>query len=102
MSEEKISLENIKSAHFIGIGGIGISAIARMLLLRGVRVSGSDQSDGEVIDELRKAGAVINTGHSASNLPEDAELVIYTIAIPDSNPELVEARNLGISLMPYR
>ena len=101
MSEEKISLENIKSAHFIGIGGIGISAIARMLLLRGVRVSGSDQSDGEVIDELRKAGAVINTGHSASNLPEDAELVIYTIAIPDSNPELVEARNLGISLMTY-
>ncbi|MDB5254106.1 MAG: murC [Parcubacteria group bacterium] len=94
-------LKNYKSVHFIGIGGIGISAIARMLLLRGVKVSGSDQAEGEVSKALRNAGAIITIGHDAKNIPSDADLVVYTIAIPETNPELVETKSRGIDLMTY-
>ena len=96
-----IDLKKIKNVNFIGIGGIGISAIARMLLLRGVKVTGSDQSEGEVVEELRKVGATINIGHRASNIPVETELVIYTIAIPDNNQELIEAKNRNIPSVTY-
>lgn len=79
--------------HFIGIGGIGISAIAQMLLRQGKKVSGSDQARSEITDDLEKLGAKIFIGHKAENITKDVEAVIYTIAIPDSNPEMQEARN---------
>jgi UDP-N-acetylmuramate--alanine ligase len=94
----------VERAHFIGIGGIGISAIARMLIARGVSVSGSDQADGKVVTELKKLGATIYIGHAAENIPEDVELVIYTIAIPKDNPELVRASEMsssGVHVMTY-
>ncbi|HRH26096.1 MAG TPA: UDP-N-acetylmuramate--L-alanine ligase [Candidatus Paceibacterota bacterium] len=94
----------VKKAHFIGIGGIGISAIARMLIARGVAVSGSDQADGKVVSELKKLGATIHIGHAAENIPQDTELVVYTIAIPKDNAELVRASEMaesGMKVMTY-
>ncbi|MCX6717201.1 MAG: Mur ligase domain-containing protein [Candidatus Taylorbacteria bacterium] len=98
--------DNVKNVHFIGIGGIGISAIAKMFLLEGNppsqcfgetrKISGSDMSDSKIIEELRSAGAKIKIGHSIKNLPKELDLVIYTIAITDENPELKEAKKRGL------
>ena len=103
--------KKIKSIHFIGIGGIGISAIAKMFLLEGNppsqcfgetrKISGSDMSDSKIIEELRSAGAKIKIGHSEKNLPKELDLVIYTIAITDENPELKEAKRRGIKCITY-
>ena len=78
--------------HFIGIGGIGISAIARMLLLQGKNVSGSDSSQSEITDDLEKLGAKIFIGQKAENITDEAEVVIYTVAATEENPERLEAR----------
>ncbi len=104
-----IDFKEIKSVYFIGIGGIGISAIARMMLLEGKKVAGSDRSASIITDELKKVpdakaeagGAKIFIGHDAKNIPKDCDLVIYTIAIPESNPELVEARKRKIPMLTY-
>lgn len=91
-----------KKIHFIGVGGIGLSAIARMMLLEGRSVSGSDRVTSEVTHELEKHGARIVTGsQKAENIPEKTDLVIYTVAIPEDNPELVEAKRCGIPMMTY-
>ncbi len=97
----EIDLKKISVIHFIGVGGIGISAIARMFLLEGKSVSGSDAESSMVTDELIKAGATIFIGQRAENIPKDAELIIYTIAIGADNPELVEAKKRGIALLSY-
>lgn len=81
-------LNKSKNFYFIGIGGIGISAIARMLLLEGKKVSGSDISLSQVTEELVKAGAVITQGQSLSDIPVDTDLIIYTAAIEVADPEL--------------
>ena len=96
-----MELSSIKKVHFVGVGGIGISAIARMMLLDGKKVSGSDNSSSPVTEELAKLGADIFIGHSADNISADTELVAYSIAVPASNPELVQARELGIPTMSY-
>jgi len=68
---KNIDLSKIKKTHFVGIGGIGVSAIARMMLAEGKIVGGSDTSDSAIIDELRKIGAKIFIGHSADNIAYD-------------------------------
>jgi len=95
------TFDEITHAHFIGIGGIGLSAIARMFLLRGVKVSGSDISTSRVTEELQKLGATITFDQTVSALGEDVDLVLYTIAIPDSNPELLGAKSRGIVTLTY-
>lgn len=101
----EIDLKNVKKAHFIGIGGIGVSAIARMFLLEGKQVSGSDMSASEITRELEKIGAKVSIGQTGEqgekNLPDDTELVIYTVAIPENNPELKKARELKIPMLSY-
>lgn len=92
-----IDLEKYKHYHFIGIGGIGMSALAEILLSEGYRVSGSDMKRSEITDHLASLGAVIHEGHRAENL-EDADIVIYTVAIPESNPEYSRAVVKGIPL----
>ena len=94
-------LKQAKKIHFIGIGGIGISAIARMLLLEGKQVSGSDRDDNKVTQELAKAGATVFVGTKKEYLPADCDLVIYTVAIPQDNPELTEARARGLKILTY-
>jgi UDP-N-acetylmuramate--alanine ligase len=98
---QKIDLTKIQTVHFVGIGGIGISAIARMMLLSGKRVSGSDASESKVTEELRKAGAVISVGHRAEQVPENCDLVVYTIAVSLENPERAEALRRKIVSISY-
>ena len=83
-----LDLNKIKNVHFIGIGGIGISAVARMMLHDGKKVTGQDMQDGEVVQELLKAGVDIKIGQSYQNIPEDVDLIVYTIAIDTYDPEL--------------
>src|SRR5690348_12625656 len=84
--------------HLVGIGGAGMSGIARLLLSRGVTVTGSDAKDGPVPDELRRLGAHVSVGHAAGNVG-GATRVVYTAAVKEDNPELKEARRLGIDLV---
>jgi UDP-N-acetylmuramate--alanine ligase len=77
----ELDLSKIKNVHFIGIGGIGISAIARMMLHDGRVVTGQDMQEGEVVSELKKAGVNIKIGQSYENIPKGTDLIVYTIAI---------------------
>jgi UDP-N-acetylmuramate-alanine ligase len=83
--------------HFIGIGGSGMSGIARIMLAKGLSVSGSDKNDSAVIKSLRALGAEIFIGHNENNL-KDCELVIMSSAISDMNPELAFAKSKGIPI----
>lgn len=87
--------------HFIGIGGIGISALVRYFLKKGCDVSGSDLKPSEITDQLKKLKAKIFIGHKPSNLPKDADLVLITPAIKEENPELKEARRKGIKIQTW-
>lgn len=84
--------------HFIGIGGVGMSAIAQILHNRGESVSGSDRGESDVTRRLRAAGIVVSIGHDAGNV-NGAEVVIFTPAIAKDNPELLEAKRRGLPLM---
>lgn len=83
--------------HFIAIGGIGMSGLAKYLLEDGHTVSGSDIADSKYIAKLRELGAKVTIGHSAENVPEGAIVVIST-AIRENNPELVRAKELGLKI----
>lgn len=87
--------------HFIGIGGIGMSAIAQFFLSEGHEISGSDLAPSKVTDLLTSKGIKIFFGHSTENLPDDAKLAIYTTAIDSKNPELEKARQLNIKTVSY-
>lgn len=93
----------LQRVHMVGIGGAGMSGIARILLDRGGQVSGSDAKESRGIHALRARGALIRIGHDASSLdllPGGATAVITThAAIPKTNPELVEARRRGIPVV---
>lgn len=83
--------------HFIGIGGIGMSALAHMLLQKGMEVTGSDIADSERIQKLRKYGAQIQLSHHADHV-KPSYIVIYSSAIAHDNPELMRAKELGCIL----
>ena len=85
-----IDLSKIKNVHFVGIGGIGISAIARMMIHDGKIVTGQDMQDGEVVKELKKLGIKIIIGQSYENIPNETDLIVYTIAIDNYDPELAK------------
>jgi UDP-N-acetylmuramate--alanine ligase len=85
--------------HLVGIGGAGMSGIARVLLARGVPVTGSDAKDSRSIAALRALGATVHIGHDASNV-EGADTVVVSSAIRDSNVELRAARERGIRVLP--
>ena len=85
--------------HFIGIGGINMSALAEICLNKGYRVSGSDAQDSYLLDHLRSLGATIYVGQKKENISNDINMVVYTAAISDDNEELVEAKNKNILLI---
>jgi UDP-N-acetylmuramate--alanine ligase len=85
--------------HFIGIGGAGMSGIARILASRGARVAGSDAKDSPTADALRAAGATVRVGHAADHLDDDATCVVVSSAIRPDNPELTRAAALGIPVV---
>lgn len=87
--------------HFVGIGGIGISALARYYLSQGDEVSGSDVSLSGITRDLQEKGATIFKGHDENNVKDGADLIIYSLAVPEGNPELLRAANLGIERLTY-
>jgi len=87
-----------KRIHFIGIGGAGMSGLARISLSHGITVSGSDAKDSSVVKALQALGATIATSHAASNV-DGADLVVYSTAISPSNPELIRAQELKLSTL---
>ena len=86
--------------HFIGIGGISMSGLAQILLANGFRVSGSDNQMSALTEELQGNGAKIYIGQSAANITEEIELVVYTAAIRENNPEYERCVELGIPMIP--
>ncbi|RZI89542.1 MAG: UDP-N-acetylmuramate--L-alanine ligase, partial [Microbacterium sp.] len=90
---------DITSAHFIGIGGSGMSGLAGMFLDRGIRVSGSDRADSPSLQALAARGATVHVGHDAAHLPDDVDAVIHTGAIWPENPEYVLAKERGLAVI---
>ena len=88
-------------AHFIGIEGNGMSAIARILLSAGVSISGSDLNPGILSQALLQQGAVISRGHRSTNLSVDVDMVVASAAIPSTNPEMQEARRRKLPIVSY-
>src|SRR5580700_9250312 len=85
--------------HFIGIGGIGMSGIAEVLLTLGYAVSGSDLRSGPITERLRELGAQIYEGHRAENV-HNSHVVVSSSAIARDNPEILEAQRLKIPVIP--
>ncbi|TLM71987.1 UDP-N-acetylmuramate--L-alanine ligase [Pseudarthrobacter sp. NamB4] len=92
------TLESLGRVHFVGIGGVGMSAVARIMVARGVPVSGSDAKDLPVMADLAAAGARIAVGYATANLG-DAQTVVAGSAIRADNPELVAAREAGLPVL---
>ncbi len=88
---------NKKKYHFIAIGGVGMSGLAKYLLENGCEVSGSDVCDSKYVHKVKDLGAVVHIGHSADNVPEGA-VVIASTAIRDNNPEIIRAKELGLPI----
>ncbi|MFN2114528.1 MAG: UDP-N-acetylmuramate--L-alanine ligase [Anaerolineae bacterium] len=84
--------------HLVGIGGAGMSGLARVLAARGLMVSGSDRSPTAAVEALRNAGIVVSVGHDRSHVPPGCTLVVRSPAVPDGNPELIAARDAGIPI----
>ena len=85
--------------HFIGIGGISMSAIALILLKNGFTISGSDVSENDNVKELEKKGIKVFIGHKKENITKDIDIVVYSKAIHDDNEEIITAKELGIKLV---
>jgi len=96
-----VNLDKVKKIHFVGIGGIGISAVARLMKKSGKEVSGSDLNASSVTESLRKLGIEVHIGQSAGNISRDLDIVVYTTAVPGNNPELLQAAKLNIRRIPY-
>jgi UDP-N-acetylmuramate--alanine ligase len=88
----------IQKIHFVGIGGIGMSGIAEVLLAHGYQISGSDIRENDIIKRLGDMGARVHIGHRTENVHQ-ADVVVYSSAISKENPEIVEARNRGIPVI---
>lgn len=82
---------SIKKIHFVGIGGIGMSGMAEILIDQGFKITGSDKSLSEVTDRLTQIGAKIFEGHNAKNIEDDVDTLVYSSAVVSDNPEVREA-----------
>ncbi|WP_310962981.1 UDP-N-acetylmuramate--L-alanine ligase [Nocardioides terrisoli] len=91
--------EELGRVHFVGIGGAGLSGIARIMLARGLEVSGSDAKESRAVEALRALGARCYVGHAAEQV-RDADTVVVSTAVRDDNPEVLEALRLGLRLLP--
>lgn len=94
-----MNIHSFRRVHCVGIGGIGVSAIARFFVHSGARVSGTDVAHSSLIDVLRAEGIEVSIGHGADL--SDVDLLVYSPAVPDDNPERVDARDRGIPHMSY-
>ena len=90
---------SIKKIHFVGIGGIGMSGIAEILIDQGFTVSGSDRALSDVTERLRSLGATIYEGHKAENIAPDVDTLVYSSAVVLENPEVLEAQRRKIPVV---
>lgn len=97
----KIDISKIETIHFIGIGGIGMSALARLLKFDKKTVSGSDIQDSALLQALEQEGMQIFRAQVAENIPDEVDLIVYTEALHDDNPELVAARARKVPVINY-
>lgn len=93
--------EHIQSVHLIGANGVGLSAIGKLFLSWGRKVSGSDLRGGMFSEELTKMGADIKLSHASEHVSDDVNLVLYSSAVPESNPERQVALERGLEIMSY-
>ncbi|MEP6635578.1 MAG: Mur ligase domain-containing protein, partial [Acidobacteriota bacterium] len=89
----------IQHVHFVGIGGIGMSGIAEVLINLGFRVSGSDQKKSQATDRLERLGVEFTEGHNDQNVG-DAQVVVRSTAVREDNPEVIEAHRRSIPVIP--
>ena len=93
-----MSEERIKQVHVIGVGGVGMSGIARVAHDQGMQVSGSDIKESRYTKQLREAGITVFIGQKAENIPEGNPVIVISTAILENNPELIEARRRGLEI----
>ena len=94
----ELELERLKNIHLVGVGGCGMSGIAKVLLEMGFKVSGSDQKEGVNTIRLKDLGVKIFIDHESSQV-RDADILVYSSAVKPDNPELVEAAAKGIKIV---
>ncbi len=90
-----------KKVHLVGIGGAGMRALAAVLLEHNAVVSGSDIATAGATERLAERGATIHVGHKSENIADDCDVVVYSAAIHDQNPELIAARSKGKEVLKY-
>nr|WP_042393599.1 UDP-N-acetylmuramate--L-alanine ligase [Streptacidiphilus carbonis] len=93
------SAADLAAPHFIGIGGAGMSGLAKILALRGAKVSGSDAKESTVVLALKQLGAEVFVGHAAEHVPAGASCIVVSSAIREDNPELVAAHERGLPVI---
>lgn len=96
-----MKLREYKNVHCIGIGGIGLSALARYCSAYGAIVAGSDAGVSKITEDLQKEGIKVYLGHNHAYLSLDVDLIMYSIAVDENNPELQAARTKGIQCLSY-
>ena len=97
--DELLPADRLGRVHFVGIGGAGLSGIARIMLARGITVSGSDAKESRALEGLRALGARCHVGHAAEQV-HDVDTLVVSTAVREDNPEVVEARAQGLRLLP--
>jgi UDP-N-acetylmuramate--alanine ligase len=93
--------EGVTKVHFVGIGGIGISALAKFFVRRGASVTGSDLVSSSLTQELEAMGVLVRLGHAVENVPDGVDLLVYSPAVSDSNVERSVARERGVRELSY-
>ena len=92
----------MKNIHFIGIGGIGVSALAKYYHSKGAEITGSDLNNSEIIESLKKDGVKIYIGkHNPELINTNIEKVIYSPAVPKNDPEIIKAKELNLNILSY-
>ncbi|CAI9419772.1 UDP-N-acetylmuramate--L-alanine ligase [Nocardioides sp. T2.26MG-1] len=97
--DEVLPADRLGRVHFVGIGGAGLSGIARIMLARGIAVSGSDGTDSPTLESLRALGARVHLGHDAGHV-HDVDTLVVSTAVREDNPEYAEAVRQGLRVLP--
>lgn len=97
----EILWDEIRTIHFTGIGGIGVSALARYYKKLEYKIQGSDLTESSVVKDIADEGIFVFIGQEAKNIDKDIDLLIYSSAVPETNPERMEAKKLGIPQYSY-
>lgn len=96
-----IDLNKVNKVYFIGIGGIGISAVAGIMHVRNFIVEGSDAAESDIVQDLRLHQIPVAVPHSAEHITNEIDLAVYSVAVPEDNVELVRVKELGITTITY-